>query len=89
MGTEDRGAGTPGSGEAGFEESLARLEDIVGRLDRGEASLDEGLALFEEGVRLSKRCQALLADAEDRIRKLVPERDGFSLAPMDLPEEDA
>lgn len=74
--------------ELGFEAALARLEEIVGRLDRGEASLDEGIALFEEGVALSRRCQALLTDAEERIRKLTPERDGFSLSPMDLPEAD-
>jgi exodeoxyribonuclease VII small subunit len=61
----------------------------VGRLDRGEASLEEGLTLFEEGVDLSRRCQALLADAEDRIRKLTPEREGFSLSPLDLPEDGA
>lgn len=89
MGTEKRGTGDAGPDALGFEAALARLEEIVGRLDRGEASLEEGLTLFEEGVRLSQRCQALLADAEDRIRKLVPEREGFTLAPLDLPEEDA
>ena len=76
--------------EPTFEAALKRLEEIVGLLDRGEAPLEEGLALFEEGIRLTRRCQALLEDAEGRIRKLVGERDGFSLAPLDLPgEEDA
>ena len=69
-----------------FEEALERLEEIAGLLERGEASLEEGLGLFEEGVGLARRCQELLADAEDRIRKLVPEGDGFRLAPLD-PED--
>ncbi len=89
MATDERGTAAARPDEPDFEAALARLDQIVGRLDRGEASLEEGLTLFEEGVRLSQRCQALLADAEERIRRLVPERDGFSLQPMDLPEDDA
>lgn len=33
-----------------FEESMARLEEIVSILERGESTLDESLALFEEGT---------------------------------------
>lgn len=62
--------------EPTFEESLERLEEIVGLLERGEAPLEEGLALFEEGVTLSRRCHGLLVGAEERIRRLVKEDDG-------------
>lgn len=72
-----------------FESALERLEEIVGLLDRGEAPLEKGLALFEEGIGLTRRCRSLLADAEDRIRKLAPDRDGFSVTPLELPGEDA
>jgi exodeoxyribonuclease VII small subunit len=67
-----------------FEETLARLEEIVGLLERGEAPLEEGLALFEEGVALTRRCQDLLAAAEERIRRLVAEGDRFTLAPFSV-----
>ena len=56
-----------------FEESLARLEEIVGMLERGDAPLEKGLELFEEGVRLTKDCHGLLQVAEERVRRFVKE----------------
>lgn len=67
-----------------FEESLARLEEIVTALDRGEAPLEEGLRLFEEGVALTRRCHGMLAEAEERVSKLVnvDERGELRLEPF-------
>jgi exodeoxyribonuclease VII small subunit len=73
--------------EPGFEESLERLEEIVGLLERGDAPLEEGLGLFEEGVALSRRCHELLAEAEQRIRKLVKD-DGGEWSFETVPDED-
>lgn len=39
-----------------FEQSMARLEEIVGLLERGDAPLDEAMALFEEGAKLMREC---------------------------------
>jgi exodeoxyribonuclease VII small subunit len=75
--------------EPTFEAALARLEEIVGTLERGEAPLEEGMTLFEEGIGLARRCHALLADAEDRIRQLVPDGQDFRLEPFAPDEEDA
>ena len=71
-----------------FEKTLARLEEIVGLLERGEAPLEEGLALYEEGVALSKRCQELLATAEERIQRLAAEGNRFSLTPFSVEDEE-
>ena len=68
-GTEE----TPEVPEAGYEDSLTRLEEIVQRLESGQLSLDESLRLFEEGTRLTKICQKRLTEAELRIEKLVGE----------------
>jgi exodeoxyribonuclease VII small subunit len=76
-------------GEAGFEVAIARLEEIAARLERGEATLEEGLALFEEGVALARRCQSLLADAEDRVRSLTAEGGAFTLGPFASGPEEA
>ena len=73
--TRDEGAQT-------FEAALARLEEIAAKLERGEATLEEGLVLFEEGIRLSRRCQELLADAEERIQRLTAAGAGFTLTPF-------
>ncbi|MDP6461625.1 MAG: exodeoxyribonuclease VII small subunit [Gemmatimonadota bacterium] len=70
MGADDKkAAGT-------FEESLARLEEIVALLETGEAPLAEGLGLFEEGVALSRACHEMLSVAENRVKRLVREEDG-------------
>jgi exodeoxyribonuclease VII small subunit len=73
-----------------FEESLRRLEDIVGKLERGDAPLEEGLALFEEGVVLSRRCHQMLAEAEKKVSRLVRAEDGtFTLELFPREDEDS
>lgn len=58
-----------------FEESLGRLEQIVGRLERGDCTLEESLRLFEEGSALRKLCLAQLDAAAEHIRTLAEEDD--------------
>ena len=53
-----------------FEESMARLEEIVTQLEKGEAPLEESLKLFEEGTSLMKQCSGLLDKAEQKVVKL-------------------
>lgn len=53
-----------------FEQSLARLEQIVVQLEDGRVDLADSLAAYEEGVRLLKQCHALLERAERRIELL-------------------
>lgn len=54
-----------------FEKKLGRLEEIVQKMEKGDLALDESLKLFEEGVKLSRDCQARLAEAEAQVKKLV------------------
>ena len=66
---------------ADFEKSLKDLEGLVERLERGEHSLEESLRCFEEGIALSRRCQAALTAAEQRVRVLV-EQEGLETAEL-------
>ena len=50
-----------------FEQSMARLEEIVTRLERGDVPLEEALRLFEEGTALMKKCSTTLDRAEQII----------------------
>ena len=50
-----------------FEESAARIEEIVKLLERGDAPLDKSLELFEEGAKLIKLCGKMLDDAEQVV----------------------
>lgn len=63
-----------------FEQSMARLEEIVALLERGEAPLEQALALFEEGTGLMRRCSDLLDKAEQKVALL-------KVGPEGQPEE--
>ena len=55
---------------AGFEAIYARLEAVSQALEAGGLTLEQSLGLYEEGMKLAQRCQALLADVEQRIETL-------------------
>ena len=70
--------------EKTFEESLARLEEIVKSLEKGDAPLAESLGLFEEGAGLLRSCGRMLDEAEQKVVQLRKGPDG---APEELPFE--
>lgn len=53
-----------------FEQSLANLELIVKELEKGELSLEDSLKQFEKGIQLSRLCQDVLQQAEQKIELL-------------------
>jgi exodeoxyribonuclease VII small subunit len=53
-----------------FEETLARLEEIVDELDGDGVALDRALALFEEGIAHLREASAALGAAESRLKVL-------------------
>ena len=53
-----------------FEAALKELEGIVAKLERGDVALEESIAIYERGEALKKRCEALLAQAEERVEKI-------------------
>ncbi len=59
-----------------FEESMARLEQIVRGLEQGNVPLEESLKLFQEGTELVRSCGQLLDDAELQIKKVMTAADG-------------
>ncbi len=54
----------------GFEQSLARLEEIAAEIETGSIGLEQSLKRYEEGVRLLRRCNAFLNHAQRRIELL-------------------
>ena len=53
--------------ELDFEQSLARLQEIVQALESGNLSLEQGLALYKEGAASSRHCRKLLEKAQNEI----------------------
>ena len=68
-----------------FEQSLARLDEIVRRMERGDVALDEALSLFEEGTALAKSCNKLLDNAELKVTQMTKGADG---APVETELQD-
>jgi len=60
----------------GFEEAVARLEEIVKLLESGDVRLEQALVLFEEGVSLTARCNKLLDGAEQKVMMFVKDTGG-------------
>lgn len=59
-----------------FEEALKELETVVGQLERGEVALEESIALYERGAALKVRCEAKLAEAEEKVAKITLSAEG-------------
>jgi exodeoxyribonuclease VII small subunit len=73
---------TDGNKDAGFDQLLARLREVVTRLESGELSLEQSLAVYEEGVGLARRGQQMLATAEKRVEVLVSAAGVVEVAPF-------
>ena len=54
-----------------FEELIIKLEEITNKLEKDNLSLDESVELFEEGMKLSKKANDKLENAEKRITILL------------------
>ena len=68
-----------------FEQSLARLDEIVHHLEKGDLPLSESLTLFEEGTQLLSAASRMLDEAEQKVVKL---RKGADRQPEELEFED-
>lgn len=59
-----------------FEQSMARLEQIVRAMERGDVALEESLKLFQEGTELVRSCNKLLDEAQLQVKKIMTAPDG-------------
>jgi exodeoxyribonuclease VII small subunit len=69
-----------------FEQSLARLEEVVRKLESANLPLDQAMKLFEEGMQLSRDCQKQLEQAEARVEILLKKAGGEMAAEPFEPE---
>lgn len=57
-----------------FERAFERLEEILKQLNDGKVNLDDSLKLFEEADSLINSCSQKLSHAEQKIEKLIKNR---------------
>lgn len=67
---------------ANFEQSLSQLEALVNDMERGEMTLEESLQAFETGIRLTRECQTLLTEAEQKVQMLIEEQGELQVVPF-------
>lgn len=69
-----------------FEDAMQRLDAIVEAMESGEIGIEEVLERYEEAMTLKAHCQAILDEAELRIKRIQADAaGGVTVTPMDLP----
>ena len=56
-----------------FEQAMEDLEALVSSMEDGELSLEDSLQAFEKGIKLTRKCQAALKQAEQKVQVLINE----------------
>ena len=62
--------------QPGFEQRMAKLEEIASELEAGELPLEQAIERYEEGVTCYKECHRILAGAEKKVEILTKSADG-------------
>jgi exodeoxyribonuclease VII small subunit len=56
--------------ELTYEQAHEELESIVAALETEKLDLEQAMALFERGLALTRRCTALLDQAELKVQQI-------------------
>ena len=67
-----------------FESSLEQLEALVTQMENGDLSLEESLKAFETGIGLTRECQSMLEQAEQKVQLLSEQQGKLSAQPLNI-----
>ena len=70
-----------------FEQSLSELETLVEEMEKGNLDLETSLQHFERGINLTRSCQNLLQNAEQKVQVLLTQNEDAELAPFERDPE--
>lgn len=70
-----------------LEGSLEELEALVEKLESGDLPLEQALKEFERGVKLTRQCQAVLKQAEQKVEILLANSEDADAVPFEPPAE--
>ena len=59
-----------------FEESLAKLEELVKKLEAGNLDLDESLEIYESAIELREKCRKFLEESDRKVQALIAKANG-------------
>lgn len=66
-----------------LEDSLAEISQLVDKMEHSELTLEQSLTHFERGITLTKHCQKVLEEAEQKVQILIQNSKQESLAAYD------
>lgn len=58
-----------------FEYYLKEAEAVIEQLESGSLALEDSLEVYEKGIAALKKCHAILEGAEQKVEKLIAERE--------------
>ncbi|MGC1951714.1 MAG: exodeoxyribonuclease VII small subunit [Gammaproteobacteria bacterium] len=70
-----------------FEQALEEFERLVERMETGDLSLEDSLKAFERGIELSRACQEVLNEADQRIQILTEQNGKLADEPFRKDDE--
>lgn len=79
--------GSEDAPEQRVEFLLDELDTVVEALEEGDLPLEEALDRFERGVQLAKTSHRALDAMEQRVERLLADRDGVEVEEMDAADE--
>lgn len=74
--------------EQSFEESLDKLEKIIGQLEGGDLALDKAFEYYKEGMDLSLFCSNKLKKVEKEVLQIQKDQEGEFIISSYESEED-
>ena len=70
-----------------FEQSLTDLESLVTQMENGDLTLEASLSAFEEGIKLTRECQTMLDQAEQKVQILTSQNGELKAEPFNTEQE--
>ena len=54
-----------------FEKNLEQLTTVIEKMEQQDVGLEESLKLYEQGIQLTRKCQKIIDEAEQKIEQLM------------------
>ncbi len=54
-----------------FEKKLEQLTSVIEKMEQTDVGLEESLKLYENGIKLTRECQKIIREAEQKIEQLM------------------
>lgn len=79
----------PSSPNFNLETALKDLEEIVSHMEKDVLSIESALSEFEKGIRLIRRSQKALQEAEQKVSQLIQKNGETTLEPYSIEESES